>query len=303
MKEGQAMNGSLQALLDFLLGAVGSPYVYGGTGQPCTPSYRQARMAQYPGMAAGIKKNCQVLSGKRGTCTGCPYRGRPCYDCAQLSRRALKTLGILLPSGASSQWKAQGIWAYQGPVTGHAARAVCLLFKKDASPSESRPMAHVGVSLGNGWVVDARGHAAGVVKSKITAYPWTHMAFLKGLPLPEGLLGKASLGEEAAGKPALPLVPPAPDLHSLRLAPGDRGSLVHLLQSQLLRLGYPLPRFGADGIYGRETANALRAFQHVAGLAPDGIAAGATMEKLFPRPALYEEDPFPEEEEDGFDLF
>ena len=292
---------NLQQLHSFLDKSLGCAYVYGGTGKPCSPAYREARMKQYPAQAAAIRKHCPVLSGKAAGCGRCRYRGRPCYDCAQLVRLALREAGILLPSGASSQWRAKGLWAWQGPIGPQAAHAVCLLFRRDDQGSASRPMAHVGISTGDGYAVDARGHAAGVIRSRITAYPWTHMAFPLGFPLPLGL----GLKEAQAQPPAQEQDRPAPvDLHGLHLQPGDRGPMVRLLQTQLLRLGYPLPRFGADGIYGRETAAALRAFQHVAGLPPSGIADPAAMALLFPRPAPREEDPFWEEdpfqEEDVF---
>ncbi|NLX83534.1 MAG: peptidoglycan-binding protein [Clostridiales bacterium] len=142
-------------------------------------------------------------------------------------------------------------------------------------------MAHVGISLGNGYVVDARGHAVGVIKSKLTAYPWTHMAFPRGFPLPDSLM-------KTGGEPSAPAQPapsrPAIDLHALHLAPGDRGESVRLVQTQLTRLGYPLPRFGIDGIYGSETACAVVAFQKVAGLVSSGAADEDTMKALFPRP-------------------
>ena len=47
--------------------------------------------------------------------------------------------------------------------------------------------AHTGIYIGNGETVDARGHASGVVRCRITAYSWTHWAIPKGLydELPE----------------------------------------------------------------------------------------------------------------------
>ena len=58
------------------LAEVGSPYLYGGTGQPCTPAYRRARMEQYPEYAGKMVANCPVLSGKQSSCAGCKYQGR-----------------------------------------------------------------------------------------------------------------------------------------------------------------------------------------------------------------------------------
>ncbi|MGI6725235.1 MAG: peptidoglycan-binding domain-containing protein [Christensenellales bacterium] len=40
-----------------------------------------------------------------------------------------------------------------------------------------------------------------------------------------------------------------------------KGERVKTLQETLLRLGFSLPRYGADGVFGGETAAALRAFQ------------------------------------------
>lgn len=43
------------------------------------------------------------------------------------------------------------------------------------------------------------------------------------------------------------------------------------MQERLLKLGYSLPRFGADGKFGDETEKALKAFQAKVGITTDGI--------------------------------
>lgn len=53
------------------------------------------------------------------------------------------------------------------------------------------------------------------------------------------------------------------------------------LQNRLIELGYDLPRFGADGIFGRETYNAVIDFQRASGLTEDGIAGPNTFGKLY----------------------
>lgn len=51
---------------------------------------------------------------------------------------------------------------------------------------------HVGVYIGNGEVIEARGHAYGVVKTKLTRRPWKRWAFIDEIeyitnePKPEG---------------------------------------------------------------------------------------------------------------------
>ena len=59
------------------------------------------------------------------------------------------------------------------------------------------------------------------------------------------------------------------------LAKGCVGEDVRQLQQTLLNLGYKLPRYGADGDFGSETAEAVRSFQQDHGLVADGTA-GAT---------------------------
>jgi hypothetical protein len=50
----------------------------------------------------------------------------------------------------------------------------------------------------------------------------------------------------------------------------NRGPAVADMQKALVALGYPLPRFGVDGIRGPETSKAIRDFQKAAGIAVDG---------------------------------
>jgi N-acetylmuramoyl-L-alanine amidase len=56
------------------------------------------------------------------------------------------------------------------------------------------------------------------------------------------------------------------------------GDDVTALQTQLIELGYQLPR--ADGIFGISTAQALRGFQRDYGLVPDGICGPRTLRAL-----------------------
>ncbi len=238
---------------DFALAAIGAPYVYGGTGHRCTPAYRERLMAQYPAYTQAIRKACPRLMGTRSSCAGCRYAGKNCYDCAQLLRRAFGAAGIQLPSGASTQWKT-GNWVFQGPLAPEAAGQVCALYR---ASGDSRPMRHAGISLGDGRVVDARSHKAGVLLSRLGDYPWTHYALPRGMDA--GLLPEYA--------PAL-------------LQMGSQGEAVRALQARLMAIGLPLPRYGADGVFGRETMGALKAFQHMAGIPPTGSACATTLKLM-----------------------
>ena len=61
---------------------------------------------------------------------------------------------------------------------------------------------------------------------------------------------------------------------------GSRGNQVRQLQQRLIDLGYDLGRHGADGIFGRDTERAVRAYQTDQGLKPDGIVGDKTKAAL-----------------------
>jgi peptidoglycan hydrolase-like protein with peptidoglycan-binding domain len=61
---------------------------------------------------------------------------------------------------------------------------------------------------------------------------------------------------------------------------GSTGAPVTLVQQALIALGYPLPRFGADGNFGDETKRAVNAFQRDVGLTPDGRVGFRTIDFL-----------------------
>lgn len=62
---------------------------------------------------------------------------------------------------------------------------------------------------------------------------------------------------------------------------GMTGEDVRRLQQRLMELGYELPRYGADGEFGRETEAAVKAYQADMGLTADGIAGERTLAALY----------------------
>jgi hypothetical protein len=61
---------------------------------------------------------------------------------------------------------------------------------------------------------------------------------------------------------------------------GSKGPAVVKLQQALIDAGFPLPKFGADGIFGSETQSAVRDFQRSQSLNPDGLVGPLTMGAL-----------------------
>lgn len=61
---------------------------------------------------------------------------------------------------------------------------------------------------------------------------------------------------------------------------GAKGEPVKSAQNALLDAGFSLPRYGADGDFGQETANALARFQKIYALPPSGRFDAATLHAL-----------------------
>ncbi|MDD3410130.1 MAG: hypothetical protein PHY12_04900, partial [Eubacteriales bacterium] len=76
-------------------------------------------------------------------------------------------------SGATSLWKGD-YWAEKGSGT---PPGPCVVFNEEKSGSG---MGHVGLYLGDGTTVDARGSAAGVLRSDYGSRAWSHFAVPRG---------------------------------------------------------------------------------------------------------------------------
>lgn len=234
---------------DYVQAQVGAAYVYGATGKPCTPALRRAQIAQYPDFAPQITRYCPVLSGTQPTCAGCKYNGRLAFDCAQLNRRAAEAAGLSLPSGAKSQFN-RGDWESGGPIEELPLDQVAYLYRRSGNE-----VPHTGVYTADSYVVDARGHSSGVVRSLLHSYKWTDYKILRGQ-------GSTSNKEVVAVDRTLQVIKGIPLM---------RGKDVLELQAALVHRGYSVGSKGPDGVYGWDTEAAVRAWQAAEGLPVDGI--------------------------------
>lgn len=243
---------------------IGCPYVMGGTGKVCTPSYREARAAQYPLYAQKIRDNCPRLKGGASSCSACKWadpetgKGKLCYDCAQLVRACFAAVDIPLVSGANSQWK-KTRWAEKGSIDQMPMGKVCIVFRNDGDH-----MGHVGIYMGDGTVTHARGHAYGVVNEPLESIKLTDYG------IPSGLY----------------------DDQYPTVRRGNSGEYVAVLQNALTAAGISC---AADGIFGSDTEEAVKAFQKQHGLTADGICGPKTWDALTP----YVSNPPEEEDPEG----
>lgn len=137
---------------------------------------------------------------------------------------------------------------------------------------------HIGLYVGAGKVIEARGTQSGVIESDLEW--WDEWGTLKAV-------------DYSGVEPEVVLL----DIPALRK--GDKGLTVAYLQDLLWQAGYDIGDKGADGIFGTKTQAAVEEFQRRNGLTVDGIAGKLTMAALRqvkPDEAEVPEDDEPEEE-------
>ena len=164
---------------------------------------------------------------------------------------------------------------------------------------------HAGVSIGNGYAIEARGFDYGVVQTKISSRSWTKW----------GMLKDTYLTYVNEGKIDVTLIPILErELGGRLIKRGSSGTDVLVLQQHLIELGYGkyLGADGADGQFGQLTEGAVRAFQKANGLQADGqfgplswakmqvqLAAISSGSQTPPNVVLTEDDMPDDPEDDG----
>ncbi len=220
---------------------LGWPYVWGGYGQYCTPANRRSyanRSTCPDGESKQIIKLCQVLNGSKGACSGCKWYPSAVvrfFDCRGFTRWTLEQVGISLKgAGATSQWNTASNWTAKGTIDTLPDGIVCCLFMQNQK--DHKTMEHTGLHIGGGQLI----HCSGEVKrGKTTDRGWTHWA------IPVGIDGDVPV--------------PVPSKPTIRR--GSRGPYVKLCQEDLIKLDYNVGKTGADGIFGKNTEAAVKAFQ------------------------------------------
>lgn len=200
---------------------------------------------------------------------GAKWVGKRVADCSGLFVWAFKTLGENIYHGSNTIWDKH--ISTRGAVAGETnIRPGTAVFQvSDGSRG------HIGLYVGDGWCIEAQGTRSGVVTSRLDS--WDEWGELK----------KVNYSDEEYDSFTFT---PADTLRK-----GATGEHVRWLQRSLLELGYDLD---ADGIFGKGTEAAVKAFQKANGLTADGIAGKKTYAALKSASVKDEsaEDPKPPEE-------
>lgn len=260
-------------LVAFVIAMIGMPYWYGCCVYQCTQSCLDRKAKQYPEhYASGRMPKYKQAIAKRQVCMDCigmikgffwTGGGKGVVDyinggAAFSNKYASNGCPDRSANGMLAWIKSQGCkW---GDISTLPETPGALLFMDG----------HVGVYIGNGYAVEARGFNYGVVKTKVTERPWKHWGLL-----PESLIrydGQAVVQPETDKEYKLG------DRLLKRMSPLMDGADVKELQERLNKLGYDCGT--ADGEFGKNTEKGVKAFQTAAKIEVDGKFGGASFAAL-----------------------
>ena len=252
-------------LAEYAIAQLGRPYWWGCFGQLADGALYAQKKKQYPGYYTAADFPSQY--------------GQKVHDCVGLIK------GYLWCDSADGEPKycgaqdvaVEGLYrkcSRKGSITSLPEKPGVCVFMAN--------MGHVGVYIGNGQVVEAMGHAYGVVKTKLAGRGWAYWG------MPEWIEYGGEEPSQSATQTALPEGEPREEDFTLGfriLRQGSVGEDVKALQLMLKVRGYQCGYYGsngdgADGEFGAATKKQLISYQRVNGLEPDGEAGPDTMSAL-----------------------
>ena len=248
-----------KGLAEYAIAQLGKPYWWGTFGQTANASLLAAKRAQYPSYYQA--NDFQSQFGKKvHDCVGLVKGYRWC-DSPDGEPQYVGSQDVAV-SGLYTQCDKKGTLAIMPDIPG-----VCV-FQAD--------MGHVGVYIGDGYVVEAMGHAYGVVKTQLHNRNWS----LWGMP--SWLTYDETTQPTQSSTPAQQFKTMKTDLPLLRR--GAKGIPVKKLQ-HLLLLEESSKKLiensgGADGEYGKGTQDAVIAYQKSKRLHVDGEAGSEVWRSL-----------------------
>jgi len=155
----------IQLLIDYANAAVGGGYVYGSSGQTCSPAFRESCAVANPSQ----RENIMGTSAK--------WDGKKVWDCSGIFRGASRALYAYRSGGATTIWKTwcTGYKTAFDPKSSTPAIGAAVFRANKTTPANKD---HVGVYIGDGNVVEAKGASYGVLVSRLADGTWTDWALL-----------------------------------------------------------------------------------------------------------------------------
>lgn len=200
---------------------------------------------------------------------GSKWIGHWVTDCSGLFAWSFEQLGGKIAHGSNSIWN--NYCSAKGQMkSGKRTDGKALLPGTAVFTSSGNKHNHIGLYVGDGWVIEAKGTKAGVIRTAVSDKKWTHWGELKDViyNLPQ------EVPAEEPGKEEQPVA----DKPTLRR--GSKGAWVTTVQTMLKNKGYDLGPCGVDGDFGKATEKAVKEFQKDHGLDPDGVVGPKTYAAL-----------------------
>ncbi len=250
-------------LVEYAKAQLGLPYWYGTYGATATEELYLAKKKQYPNYYKATDFKSQY--------------GKRVHDCVGLIKGYLwSDTPTSKPKYNSKQdTNANGMYVYasvKGNISTMPEKAGILVFLKN----EKGRIHHVGVYIGNGEVIEARGHAYGVVKTKFKDRGWDYWSECPYIEYVNE--------DKPEDKPEEKKEEKMMTINFPILKKGSKRSEVKTVQRLLKSLGYKDQNGKAleiDGDFGSKTDYAVRAFQKAKKLEVDGIVGPDTASVLF----------------------
>jgi len=245
-------------LVAFVKEWVGQPYWYGTHCHDCTTALLKRKAAQYPAhyTAARMPRyRADIEAGKK------------CADCIGLIKGYMwtdeETGKMRYGSNGCPDRGANGMFSYAkqrglkwGIINTLPECPGLILWRSG----------HVGVYIGGGKLVEARGFATGIVEANVADRNFTHWFEMPALTY----TGSSEPESEPEAKPS--------PIKRTILKRGSSGNDVRMLQNRLNEIGYSCG--AADGKFGALTQRAVKRFQQDNTLPANGIADEKTLEKV-----------------------
>lgn len=143
--------------IEFVKSKVSCYYWYGTFGQKASKSLYNEKKAQYPKYYTASDFESQIANPKQ------------CFDCAGL----VKSPWVYPKYNAADDLGATGLYG-KCTIKGKLDNTIkpgMLVFK-----GNDKTKSHVGIYIGDNKVIEAKGHAYGVIESKLDANTWSYMA-------------------------------------------------------------------------------------------------------------------------------
>ena len=207
---------------------------------------------------------------------GSKWIGHMVADCSGMFAWSFKQLGGKIAHGSNSIWNSycssKGQLKNGKRTDGKELKPGTAIFTYN---KEKKNRGHIGLYIGNGYIIEAKGAYYGVCKSKITESRWVEWGELKNVDY--GGDSQPSTGNttdnDDTGFPINTGWRPT-------VRKGNKGDVVRECQTILNRLGYNLGICGIDGDFGVATEKAVMEFQRDHKLIVDGICGPMTWDAL-----------------------